>query len=175
MTWSSLASPACTFKTSLSWSTRGLTNNSAVAFESIDFRLYALKTFEAVSVIVTVSVHAEPASLQANKLFIIKDITIDDQVIDVYGIKQFPDLTQYIANLGKEELNKKLTKPSSRFGWYGEYCIDVFIGDQQDYVKAYNHPSKILGIIGNKVITNPDHVKITRTKKWLTGMIHLLN
>lgn len=100
----------------------------------------------------------------ANKLLQVQEITILDQVIDVYGIKQFPQMTPYIQSLSEQEIRDKLLNSTGRYGWYGDYRIDVFIGDQQDYVKRYAHPSKIMGFIGNKIITNPAHVKATRLK-----------
>ena len=76
MTWSSLASPAVTLSTSLSCTTKGLSNNSVVVLASIDLALNTLNTVEDASVNVTVNVHADPASLHANKLLTIAAVAL---------------------------------------------------------------------------------------------------
>ena len=53
----------------------------------------------------------------ANKLLQVQEITILDQVIDVYGIKQFPQMTPYIQSLSEQEIRDKLLNSTGRYGW----------------------------------------------------------
>ena len=81
------------------------------------------------------------------KFLHIKSITVDGKPINMDKIMSRPNQTDYIKSLDPRELRHTLLNAGTRFGWYGQYQLDVLFGDRKDYSMDPDDPKVLMGML----------------------------
>ena len=83
----------------------------------------------------------------AKKFLHIESITLDDKPVNMDKFMCVPNKTDYINSMDAKALQHKQLNAGTKFGWYGQYKLNVLFGDRKDYELQQSDPRVLLGML----------------------------